>query len=248
MIVCIDRVPFNSTWHSHDFALFVMQAFAALIHHKIRAAVLWDSSSQQYIGMITVSDFINILRKYYVSPLVKIDELEDHQIQTWRDITAVDKSRPSTLVCIDPNASLYDAVLTLRSTRVHRLPVIDNRTGNALYIATLAKILKYARQVSASHCLLLSTEAEIGVVRGRLRGVHVQWCVSAGCRGIQGWLYGCAVCVPAPRRATTYVSVNTLTQPRGHHAGGAVGKVPNVDGGNDQGPRDRDSEECGRGV
>lgn len=128
--------------------LCVGQAFAALVHHGIRAAVLWDSSSQQYVGMITVSDFINILRKYYVSPLVQIEELEDHEIQTWRDITAEDGSRPSTLVCIDPNASLYDAVRTIQKWRVHRLPVIDIRTGNALAIATPSKILRYARQVN----------------------------------------------------------------------------------------------------
>eukprot|EP00037_Helgoeca_nana_P023295 m.241176 g.241176 ORF g.241176 m.241176 type:complete len:503 (+) comp26302_c0_seq1:214-1722(+) len=169
---CYDMISDSGKIVVLDTKLKVKKAFAALIHHKIRAAVLWDSSSQQYIGMITVSDFINILRKYYVSPLVKIDELEDHQIQTWRDITAVDKSRPSTLVCIDPNASLYDAVLTLRSTRVHRLPVIDNRTGNALYIATLAKILKYARQaVPWEKCptLMAATIKDLGI--GTLKNV-----------------------------------------------------------------------------
>eukprot|EP00038_Savillea_parva_P017366 m.20013 g.20013 ORF g.20013 m.20013 type:complete len:488 (-) comp3743_c0_seq1:61-1524(-) len=144
-LTCYDMIPDSGKIVVLDTKLKVKKAFAALVHHGIRAAVLWDSSSQQYVGMITVSDFINILRKYYVSPLVKIEELEDHQIQTWRDITAADKTRPLTLVCIDPNASLYDAVRTLRSSRVHRLPVIDNRTGNALYIATLSKILRYAR-------------------------------------------------------------------------------------------------------
>eukprot|EP00035_Acanthoeca_spectabilis_P024881 m.455842 g.455842 ORF g.455842 m.455842 type:complete len:496 (-) comp20943_c0_seq1:184-1671(-) len=148
-LTCYDMIPDSGKIVVLDTKLKVKKAFAALVHHGIRAAVLWDSSSQQYVGMITVSDFINILRKYYVSPLVKIEELEDHQIQTWRDITAADKTRPLTLVCIDPNASLYDAVQTLRTSRVHRLPVIDTHTGNALYIATLSKILRYVRQAVA---------------------------------------------------------------------------------------------------
>mmetsp|Transcript_27631 Transcript_27631/g.82752 ORF Transcript_27631/g.82752 Transcript_27631/m.82752 type:complete len:448 (+) Transcript_27631:71-1414(+) len=163
---CYDLIPESGKIVVLDTKLKVKKAFAALVHHGIRAAVLWDSSSQQYVGMITVSDFINILRKYYVSPLVKIEELEDHQIQTWRDITAVDKFRPDTLVCIDPNASLYDAVVTLRSSRVHRLPVIDNRTGNALYIATLSKILRYARQVmpwDVCPKLMASSVKELGI-------------------------------------------------------------------------------------
>jgi len=34
--------------------------------------------------MLTISDFINILRYYYKSPLVQIDELEEHDIQAFR--------------------------------------------------------------------------------------------------------------------------------------------------------------------
>ena len=80
-----------------------------------------------------------------VSPPVQIDELEDHKIQTWRDIT--DSHRPRVLLSIDPTASLFDATQMLLTEKIHRLPVIDNESGNALSILTLKRILWYMRSV-----------------------------------------------------------------------------------------------------
>ena len=37
-----------------------------------------------FLGMLTITDFITILHRYYKSPMVKMDELEDHNIEKWR--------------------------------------------------------------------------------------------------------------------------------------------------------------------
>lgn len=50
----------------------------------VRAAPLWDSSRQQFVGMLTITDFIKILQMYYTSPSVTMDELEEHELDTWR--------------------------------------------------------------------------------------------------------------------------------------------------------------------
>lgn len=52
-----------------------------------------------------------------------------------------DKQRP--FVCIDPDASLFEAIRTLIHNHVHRLPVIDKITGNAIYILTHKRILRF---------------------------------------------------------------------------------------------------------
>eukprot|EP00040_Diaphanoeca_grandis_P020299 m.107980 g.107980 ORF g.107980 m.107980 type:complete len:470 (-) comp27836_c0_seq2:159-1568(-) len=142
--LCYDMIAESGKVVVFDTQLLVKKAFFAMVQHGLRAGILWNSSLQQYVGMITITDFIHILRKYYVSPLVKIDELEDHKIQTWRDVT--DGRRPRTLLCIDPMASIYDALSTLLSEKIHRLPVIDNNTGNALSILTLKRILWFMRE------------------------------------------------------------------------------------------------------
>jgi hypothetical protein len=43
----------------------VKKAFFALIYNGVRAAPLWDSKNQKFVGMLTITDFILILQKYY---------------------------------------------------------------------------------------------------------------------------------------------------------------------------------------
>ncbi len=38
-----------------DTQLLVKKAFFALLQHGLRAGILWDSSAQQYVGMITIT-------------------------------------------------------------------------------------------------------------------------------------------------------------------------------------------------
>jgi len=57
-----------------------------IINLGVRAAPLWESAKQEFVGMLTITDFINILRTYYKSPLVKMEELEEHKLDTWRSI------------------------------------------------------------------------------------------------------------------------------------------------------------------
>lgn len=89
--------------------------------------------------MLTITDFIKILRMYYKSPSVAMEELEEHKLDTWRRV--LKDQRPLTY--ISPDASLYDAIKTLIQNRIHRLPVIDLETGNVLYILTHKRILRF---------------------------------------------------------------------------------------------------------
>lgn len=50
----------------------------------VRAAPLWDSNKQSFVGMLTITDFIKILRTYYTSPNTSMDQLEEHKLDTWR--------------------------------------------------------------------------------------------------------------------------------------------------------------------
>ncbi|NXV51639.1 AAKG1 kinase, partial [Uria aalge] len=74
---------------------------------------------------------------------VQIYELEEHKIETWREVYLQDSFKP--LVCISPSASLFDAVSSLIRNKIHRLPVIDPNSGNTLYILTHKRILKFLK-------------------------------------------------------------------------------------------------------
>uniref|UniRef100_A0A8C2QBK1 5'-AMP-activated protein kinase subunit gamma-1 n=1 Tax=Cyprinus carpio TaxID=7962 RepID=A0A8C2QBK1_CYPCA len=128
---CYDLVPTSSKLVVFDTSLQVKKAFFALVSNGVRAAPLWDSKKQCFVGMLTITDFINILHRYYKSPLVQIYELEEHKIETWRGENDHHVRGLLVRVC--------------ESHKIHRLPVIDPLTGNTLYILTHKRILKFLK-------------------------------------------------------------------------------------------------------
>ena len=83
---CYDIMPKSSKLVVFDTKLGVKKAFHALVHNGVRAAPVWDSKRQKFIAMLTITDFILILQKYYKQPNAKIEELEEHRIETWREV------------------------------------------------------------------------------------------------------------------------------------------------------------------
>ncbi|CAN9506203.1 unnamed protein product [Ophioblennius macclurei] len=138
---CYDIVPTSSKLVVCDTTLQVKKAFFALVANGVRAAPLWETKKQSFVGMLTITDFINILTRYYKSPMVQIYELEEHKIETWRELYLQETFKP--LVHISPDASIFEAVYSLIKNKIHRLPVIDPVSGNALYILTHKRILKF---------------------------------------------------------------------------------------------------------
>lgn len=118
----------------------VKKAFFALIYNGVRAAPLWDSKQQKFVGMLTITDFILILQKYYREANAKIEELEEHKIETWREVL---KEYRRPFIYLRPEDTLYDAINILTKNRVHRLPIIDPLTGNVVCIMTHKRILRY---------------------------------------------------------------------------------------------------------
>ncbi|CAH0716505.1 unnamed protein product, partial [Brenthis ino] len=137
---CYDLIPTSAKLVVFDTQLLVKKAFFALVYNGVRAAPLWDSQRQRFVGMLTITDFIKILQMYYTSPDVTMDELEEHRLETWRQVL---KGSVMPLVSISPDSSLFDAIKMLITNRIHRLPVIDPDTGNVLYILTHKRILRF---------------------------------------------------------------------------------------------------------
>uniref|UniRef100_A0A9J7YVC2 Protein kinase, AMP-activated, gamma 2 non-catalytic subunit b n=1 Tax=Cyprinus carpio carpio TaxID=630221 RepID=A0A9J7YVC2_CYPCA len=137
---CYDLIPTSSKLVVFDTSLQVKKAFFALVANGVRAAPLWETKKQSFVGMLTITDFIIILHRYYKSPLVRFQtsqELKYHQFKLYLQETF------KPLVNISPDASIFDAVYSLIKNKIHRLPVIDPVTGNALYILTHKRILKF---------------------------------------------------------------------------------------------------------
>uniref|UniRef100_A0A8C2FZL5 CBS domain-containing protein n=1 Tax=Cyprinus carpio TaxID=7962 RepID=A0A8C2FZL5_CYPCA len=132
---CYDAIPTSSKLVIFDTTLQVKKAFFALVANGVRAAPLWDNKLQCFVGMLTITDFINILHRYYRSPMVQIYELEEHKIETWRALCL------SFLILL--SFHLFEAIYSLLKNKIHRLPVIDPESGNVLHILTHKRILKF---------------------------------------------------------------------------------------------------------
>ncbi|CAF1214514.1 unnamed protein product [Rotaria sp. Silwood1] len=137
---CYDIMPKSSKLVVFDTQLAVKKAFYALVHNGVRAAPIWDTKRQRFIAMLTITDFILILQKYYKEPNAKIEELEEHRIETWREVL---REYEKPLLSIKPTDSLYEAVRTLIENHVHRLPIVDPISHNVIFILTHKRILRF---------------------------------------------------------------------------------------------------------
>uniref|UniRef100_A0A1I7VKE5 5'-AMP-activated protein kinase subunit gamma-1-like n=1 Tax=Loa loa TaxID=7209 RepID=A0A1I7VKE5_LOALO len=142
---CYDLIPTSTKLVVFDTELTVKKAFFALIYNGVRAAPLWDSKKQEFVGMLTITDFIRILQKYYTKNGSKnegIQDLEKHKIANWRDELERD-GHLKPLASISPSESLYQAIHVLCKEKVHRLPVMEECTGNIAFILTHKRLIKF---------------------------------------------------------------------------------------------------------
>uniref|UniRef100_A0A0K0E1G0 5'-AMP-activated protein kinase subunit gamma-1 n=2 Tax=Strongyloides stercoralis TaxID=6248 RepID=A0A0K0E1G0_STRER len=141
---CYDVIPTSSKLVILDIELPVKKAFFALIYNGVRAAPLYDSKKQEFVGMLTITDFISILIKYYNkdSSHEGIKELEEQKISQWREQFKEDGNLKK-FITIDPQESLYKAVQMLCEEKIHRLPVLNSGTGNVNYILTHKRLIKF---------------------------------------------------------------------------------------------------------
>lgn len=97
---CYDLVPTSAKLVVFDTQLLVKKAFYALVYNGVRAAPLWDSEQQKFVGMLTITDFIKILKMYYTSPNCSMDQLEEHKLVTWRSKLAFANGLGHTNRCL----------------------------------------------------------------------------------------------------------------------------------------------------
>lgn len=167
---CYDIMPVSGKIVVLDTALPVKAAFVALIDNDVKSAPLWDSEAGDYVGMITVSDFRNILRHFHAaSPGADLAPLlEEHEIRTWRRIMG--GSMSDALITVRPEESLHGAALALLQHRIHRLPIMDPVDRTILHIITHRKINNFlVKNLAGAVGLLAMSIEELGI--GTFAGV-----------------------------------------------------------------------------
>ncbi|ORZ04992.1 hypothetical protein BCR41DRAFT_312624 [Lobosporangium transversale] len=132
-----------------DTTLLVKKALSVLMQYNIVSAPLWDSTKRKFAGMLTATDFINLIQFYYShsSYSAAIREMDQFQISQLRDVEKLIGVPPPELFSLHPLQSLYDACQLLVESRAHRLPLVDvdSETGEEMIVSVLTqyRILKF---------------------------------------------------------------------------------------------------------
>ncbi|KAI9363556.1 hypothetical protein BD770DRAFT_379871 [Pilaira anomala] len=138
---CYDVLPISFRLVVFDTELPVKKALSMLIQNGIVSAPLWSSENQEYAGMLTVSDFINLIQYYYYSNPCGYDEIETIQISQLKDKHHqiwVNQQNYS----IHPMTTLYEAALFMSKTRAHRIPLVIQNT-EIISVITQYRLLKF---------------------------------------------------------------------------------------------------------
>ncbi|GJP46219.1 hypothetical protein CLOM_g5528 [Closterium sp. NIES-68] len=133
-----------------DVALPVKQAFHALYEQGVPAAPLWDSERQEFVGMLSASDFISILTQLHCnSAALSEEELETHTIAAWKEeklALATPLDAPHTparrpLIYVGPDDTLRKVAEVLLTRGLAMVPVLfypEARTSSSAAAAANA--------------------------------------------------------------------------------------------------------------
>lgn len=156
-VSCYDIMPNSCKMLTLDKNLLAKHAFNALTTNGLRAAPLYDEHKNCLIGMLTITDFIQALCRDYSCNMNKTSNIEDEHIYTWKT------NNYDSVLSIDANSSLLEAVKILINNHIHRLLVMDKLNDNPLYILTHKRILKFLhnqmKDISVPNYLNLSIES-----------------------------------------------------------------------------------------
>jgi 5'-AMP-activated protein kinase regulatory gamma subunit len=127
---------------------------------------LWDSKTSTYAGLLTTSDYLNVVQYYWQNPdaLAQIDQFK---LNSLRDIERALGVTPIETVSIHPLKTLYEACRCMLESRARRIPLvdIDDETQREMVVSVLTqyRILKF---VSVN-------VKETQMLRKPLRDLHV---------------------------------------------------------------------------
>jgi len=146
--------------------LLVKKSLNVLLQNGIVSAPLWDSQTSAFAGLLTASDYINVIQYYWQNPdaLGQIDQL---RLSSLREIERAIGVLPLETLSVHPMRPLYEACRQMLTTRARRIPLvdIDLETGRqeVVSVITQYRILKFIAVNVEETALLKKTVSEIGL-------------------------------------------------------------------------------------
>ncbi|KAL9113172.1 MAG: hypothetical protein Q9187_007666, partial [Circinaria calcarea] len=137
-----DVLPLSFRLIVFDTSLLVKKSLMTLIQN----APLWDSKTSTFAGLLTTSDYINVIQYYWQNPEA-MSRIDQFRLDSLRDIEKAIGVAPLETVSIHPLRPLYEACRRMLESRARRIPLvdIDDETKRAMVVSVVTqyRILKF---------------------------------------------------------------------------------------------------------
>ncbi|KAJ9627740.1 AMP-activated serine/threonine-protein kinase regulatory subunit [Taxawa tesnikishii (nom. ined.)] len=141
-----DVLPLSYRLILFDTSLLVKKSLNILIQNGIVSAPLWDSKTSTFAGLLTTSDYLNVIQYYWQNP-DKLPQVEQFRLDSLREIEKAIGVAPIETVSIHPLRPLYEACRRMVESRARRIPIVDvdDETQRAMVVSVLTqyRILKF---------------------------------------------------------------------------------------------------------
>ncbi|KAJ3134708.1 AMP-activated serine/threonine-protein kinase regulatory subunit [Physocladia obscura] len=132
----------------------------------VQSAPLWDAINQQFAGMFTVTDFINLLLHYFYNSSLE-EAMQDMDSLTIKSLKALQAKSGvgNPQISIHPMQSLYEASRILLEHHLYRLPLVDDSQHAAVIVSVVTefKILRYIAENFPDASVARQTLRELGL-------------------------------------------------------------------------------------
>jgi CBS domain-containing protein len=147
-----------------DTSLLVKKSLNILIQNGIVSAPLWDSKSSTFAGLLTTSDYMNVIQYYWQNPdaLAQVDQFRLNSLRGtdtpsnygrwWIELTGAEVEKAIGVgaietVSIHPERPLYEACRKMLASRARRIPLVDvdDETHRHMVVSVITqyRILKF---------------------------------------------------------------------------------------------------------
>lgn len=129
-----------------DTSLLVKKSLNVLLQNNIVSAPLWDAKTSRFAGLLTSSDFINVIQYYFSNP-DKFELVDKLQLGGLKEIERAIGVEPIDTASIHPSRPLYEACIRMMDATSRRIPLIDQdeETHREIVVSVLTqyRILKF---------------------------------------------------------------------------------------------------------
>ncbi|KAI1008051.1 5'-AMP-activated protein kinase subunit gamma [Podosphaera aphanis] len=161
-----DVLPLSFRLIILDTDLLVKKSLTILLQNGIVSAPLWDSHTSAFAGLLTISDYINVVQ-YYWQNADALQQIDQFRLSSLRDIEKAIGVSPLETVSVHPSRPLYEACRQMLKTRARRIPLvdIDDETGREMVVSVITqyRLLKFIAVNVTETEKLRKSVSEIGL-------------------------------------------------------------------------------------